>query len=351
MTSGQPRAARPATHRAVAAALSGMDERELADLLATAVPLGTGIGGAAASVEVGGTPVFVKRVPLTAREALPQHARSTANLFGLPAFCHYGVGDVGSPGFGAWRELAVHASTTAWVLAGDHDGFPLTHHWRVLPHSGLPLPEELADIDHAVAYWDGAPGVRDRIEALRDAPAGVALFLEHIPHTLHDLLRAQVAAGERSAERACAMVERELLAATAFLGERGLVHFDAHFQNVLTDGERLYLADYGLALSSEFAGAEAAFLAEHRTYDRCYALTQLVVWLVVELFGHRGDALAAFLRACARGEPPEHVPAWVAPVLLRHAPVAEVMTDFSRRFRQESRRTPYPAERLAALLA
>ncbi|MFC5287656.1 hypothetical protein ACFPM7_11400 [Actinokineospora guangxiensis] len=343
---------RAAAHEATAAVLSRLDDREVVDLLATAVPLGEGIGGTAAVVDVGGTPVFVKRVPVTAREARPENAGSTANLFGLPAFCHYGVGDVGSPGFGVWREVAVHAMTTEWVLAGEYDGFPLTYHWRVLAHPGLPLSGELADIDHAVDHWGGGPGVRDRIEGLRDARASVALFLEHVPHTLHDWLRAQVAAGERAAERACAMVERELLAGTSFLDARGVLHFDAHFQNILTDGERLYFADFGLALSSGFAvdGAEAAFRAGHRGYDRCYALTQLVVWLVVELFGLRGDELGAFLRACARGEPPAGVPGWVRPILLRHAPVAAVMTDFFRRFRAESRQTPYPAERLAGLL-
>lgn len=100
----------------------------------------------------------MKRVPLTDLERRPEHIRSTANLFGLPLSCQYGVGAVGSPGFGAWRELAVHTMTTNWALAGEYDGFPLLHHWRVVPHS-TPLPEELADIDRAVAHWGGDPGV------------------------------------------------------------------------------------------------------------------------------------------------------------------------------------------------
>ena len=48
------------------------------------------------------------------------------------------------------------------------------------------------------------------------------------------------------------MVEKELEAGTSFMNARGLLHFDAHFQNILTDGERLYFADYGLAISSRF---------------------------------------------------------------------------------------------------
>lgn len=44
-------------------------------------------------------------MPLTDVELRPENVRSTANLFGLPTFYQYGVG---SAGFGARRELAVH---------------------------------------------------------------------------------------------------------------------------------------------------------------------------------------------------------------------------------------------------
>ena len=116
---------------------------------------------------------FVKRFPLTDRERRPENVRSTANLFGLPPFCHYGVG---GPGFGAWRQLAANVITTGWVLDGRCPGFPILHHWRVLP--GAPAaPDEHADVDAAVAYWAGAPQVRERIGAVANASAGVLLFL------------------------------------------------------------------------------------------------------------------------------------------------------------------------------
>ncbi|MGA4844917.1 hypothetical protein ACOBQB_00960 [Streptomyces sp. G5(2025)] len=52
----------------------------------------------------------------------------------------------------------------------------------------------------------------------------------------------------------------------------GLLHFDAHFENILTDGRQLFFADYGLAISSRFelAQGEADFFDQHRTYDQCY---------------------------------------------------------------------------------
>jgi hypothetical protein len=68
-----------------------------------AEPPGSGIGGPRALLDVGGTPVFVKRLPLTAWERQP-------SLFERPAFSHYGVGVIGGPGFGAWRELTTAAS-------------------------------------------------------------------------------------------------------------------------------------------------------------------------------------------------------------------------------------------------
>ncbi|GAA3201309.1 hypothetical protein [Nonomuraea roseoviolacea] len=138
---------RLAAHRDVSTVMARYDDRHLAELLEReAVPLGTGIGGASARLEVGGIPVFVKRVPLTEPEL--RHPHSTADLFGLPPFCQYGIG---SPGFGAWRELAAHTMTTQWVLTGRFPGFPLLYHWRVLPDAEpAPLYGDLADIS-----WTG----------------------------------------------------------------------------------------------------------------------------------------------------------------------------------------------------
>ncbi|MFB7665310.1 protein kinase family protein [Kitasatospora sp. NPDC056138] len=345
------RGARLAAYSAVSTALALCSDLELRDLVAAAEPMGSGIGGTSALLDIGGTPVFVKRVPLSDLERQPENVRSTANLFGLPAFSHFGVGVIGGPGFGAWRELAVHTMTTNWVLARDYEGFPLMYHWRVLPHPGQSLPEELADVEKAVTYWGGGSQVRRRIEAVRESSASIALFLEYIPQNLHDWLGTQVKAGDEAAERACAMVERQLQAGTSFMNARGLLHFDAHFQNILTDGERLFFADYGLAISSRFdlSKEEADFFAEHRTYDRCYSVTHLVIWLVTALYGYRGEERSAFVRACAQGEHPKGIPPQVAAILTHHAPLAAVMTDFYRKFQLESRQTPYPMEEIGRI--
>jgi hypothetical protein len=339
---------RLAIHGAVSTTLSLCSDRRLRELVDAATPIGTGIGGQTLLLEVDGAPVFAKQVRLTDLERRPENVRSTANLFGLPTSCHYGIGTIGGPGWGAWRELAVHAMTTGWVVAGEHGGFPLMHHWRVLPDAGHPLPEELADVDRAVAYWGDGPEVRHRIEALRDSSASLVLFLEHVPHTLHDWLSVQIEAGDEAAERACAMVDDELRAGVSFMNDRGLLHLDTHFENILTDGHRLYVADYGLAISARFdlAPDEAAFFAGHRDYDRHDTATSLVNWLAVALFGYAPEERRAFVRSCADGTLPEGLPASVAAVLARDAPVAAAVGDFHRRFRQESRETPYPVEEI-----
>ncbi|MCG7527542.1 serine/threonine-protein kinase [Streptomyces sp. OfavH-34-F] len=344
---------RLARHSAVSTSLALCGDQELRRLVDAAAPLGCGIGGKSALMEVAGTPVFVKRVPLTDLERRPEHVRSTANLFELPAFLQYGVGAIGSPGFGAWRELAVHTMTTNWVLAAECERFPLMHHWRVLPDSA-PLPGELADVDRAVAYWGGGPQIRRRLDALQQSSACVALFLEYIPHNLHQWLGAQAAAGGEALDRACLMVERELAAGLSFMNDGGLLHFDAHFENILTDGHRLYFADYGLATSSRFSlsPGEVAFFERHRAYDRCYTATHLVNWLVTALFGCAREDLDGryeLVRAFAGGRRPTGVPVEAVAILTRHAPVAAVVSDFNRTFRRESRHTPYPLEEIHRL--
>ncbi|MFE4460197.1 protein kinase family protein [Nocardia tengchongensis] len=351
-TRDMSRPARLHAYGAVSTALALHSDHALCELVDAAVPIGAGIGGKSALLEVAGTPVFVKRVPLTDLERLPEHVRSTANLFDVPPFYHYGVGLIGGAGFGAWRELAVHTMTTNWVLAAEYECFPLMYHWRVLPDT-TPLPEELADIDRAVAYWDGRPQVRHRIEALRDSSASIALFLEYIPQTLHEWLNVQIEAGDEAADRACAMVERELAAGTAFMNSRGLLHLDAHFWNILTDGRRLYFGDYGLSLSSAFdiSPEEAVFFDRNQSYDRGFIATYLVNWLLTALYGLEGrETRAAKVRAIAEGKPPEGIPEGAAAVLTRHAPVAAAMSAFMRAFQQASRSTPYPDGEICRLL-
>ncbi len=353
-TSSRSHGARLATYSAVSAALDKYGDDELGALVRGAAPLGSGIGGRSALLDVDGTQVFVKRVPLTAADTLPENVRSTANVYGLPAICHYGIG---GPGFGAWQELAVHEMTTDWVLANDFQGFPLTYHWRVLPDyasdadgsgDAPALPEELADVERVVAFWEGSPEVRRRLEGLRGASASLTLFLEYVPQTLHQWLGERIGEGGESADRACTWVDETLHSGTSFMNSRGLIHFDAHFENILTDGRRLYFADFGLALSSGFglSPEHTRFFERHRTYDRCYTITYLVKWLITAVYEYGRDEREEMIRACAHGAHPAELPDAAAAIVTRYAPLASVFADFSRTLQNESRRTPYPFEEI-----
>lgn len=325
-------------YRLVAGRLARLSDRRLRDAVAGADALGTGIGGRSARLDAGGVPVFVKRIPLTDLEARAEHAGSTANLFGLPTYYQYGVG---SAGFGAWRELAAHTMTTAWVLRGECTAFPLLYHWRVLPDSPpVGFADEFGGVEAAVRYWEGSPAVRTRLTAIGGSSASLVLFLEHLPHTLADRL------ARRGEPRPYSRLATELADTSAFMRARGLVHFDAHLGNILTDGRALYFADFGLALSARFrlSPAESAFLSTHRDYDRHLVASQLLRPLVADLRG--GSTRDEFLRAWLDGRRPHGVSAEHAAVIDRHAATTLVLDRFHRRLLAESRRTPYPAAEL-----
>ncbi|NED89096.1 hypothetical protein G3I76_54635, partial [Streptomyces sp. SID11233] len=95
--------------------------------------------------------------------------------------------------------------------------------------------------------------------------------------------RVRGVGGERDVTR----VARQLDVAARKMSAHGLVHFDGHWGNVLTDGRRVLFTDFGLALADTFAltARETAFLAEHRDHDLGYARSFLVNWLLTHAHG------------------------------------------------------------------
>ena len=331
-------AARLAAYRTVATRLSQQSDRRLGAVVAAADPLGSGTGGRIGELDLDGTRVFVKRIPLTELELKPEHARSTANLFGLPMFYQYGVG---SAGFGAWRELAAHTMTTHWVLGDDYQGFPLMYHWRVLPDSRPEgFVDEFGGIDGAVAHWEGSSAVRGRLDAIGRSSASLVVFLEHLPQTLP----AWLADHQDADDSPYPWIEAALARGTAFMRSHGFVHFDGHFYNLLTDGRQVYFADFGLALSSAFelSAQEAAFLSNHLDYDHPFTASHLLRHHLPD--GIRGDLThQEFLQEWIAGRPTEGVPPELAAIIDRHARAAVVLDDFHDRLLNESKRTPFPA--------
>jgi hypothetical protein len=338
------RSARLAGYGTVSTQLSLLSDHRLGEVVAAATPLGSGIGGRSAQLDINGTRVFVKRIPLTDTELRPENARSTANVFELPMFYQYGVG---SAGFGAWRELAVHTMTTNWVLGDEYAGFPLMYHWRVLsdaPPEGF--TDEFGGLEGAVAHWEGSPAVRDRLEAIGQSSCSLVVFLEHVPHTLAGWLadHRKTAVPEDGDSSPFRWVEEALMSGAAFMSSRGLVHFDAHFANILTDGRQLYFADFGLALSSRFdlSADESTFLSDHLAYDHCYTASHLLQYHLLD--GVRGDTeREAFLHDWIAGRRPGDIPSEITAIIDRHARPTVVVDSFFRRLLTESKQTPFPA--------
>ncbi len=340
-------------------ALALLSDQQLAQLVSRSQPLACGIGGNTLALEIDGLRVFAKRLRLTDRERRPENRLSTRNIFDLPTFCQRNVGSVG---FGAWRELAANAMTTSWVLSGQLESFPLMVHWRVLEGQAgagtLPVPNELADVEGMVSYWGGAEAMRSRLEALADATASVMIFLEYLPWNLSAWLEQQFAAGPLAMESAVAMVERALTVDVATMNALGMLHGDAHFGNILTDGHRLYFADLGLATTERFelSADELKHLQHNSSLDRAYVLAKWVNWLV-KAFAPTVVSLQermALVRAAAQGQALHRlipdVPASAAAIIRRHAPIATVINDFYVKLHSACRTADYPRDEVETLL-
>lgn len=245
--------ARRRAYFALSSALAQTDQRRLQDLL-DAAPARAGWGESQV-IALGRRQVFVKRIPVTDIERGSLY--STANLYGLPAYYNYGFG---SAGMGVFRELATHVKTTNWVLEGAIAHFPLLYHHRIVPRATTSAvdPERHAAY---VASWGGHASIGRYLLDRASASHELILFLEHIPHTAADWLPDH--------QRHMPMVLRDMRAAIAFLRRQGIIHLDTDFSNVLTDGRRAYLTDFGLALDRHFdlSPAEAEFHRRNAWYD------------------------------------------------------------------------------------
>jgi hypothetical protein len=314
--------------------LTRLADERLAALVAEAPPLHVGVGGRSVLLTIDSAPIFVKRLPLTDLERRPEHVRSTANIFDIPLSCHYGFG---GPGFSAWRELAVHEIANRWLLSGACADFPLLYHWRVLP------ADHRQELDGDVDFWIESAAVRARLEAIKNASAHLVLFCEYLPKNLLDWLTEQVGASPEVAETAIAFVDAHLAPTIDFMNAHGLTHFDAHFENIVTDGQRFCFGDFGLALSADFelTEDEVAFLAAHRGYDRRRAAVGYAHCLSTASFGNLRwkENLRDFMNTAQPSLPPA-----VAAAIQREGPLALQFLEFSRRLREDSKGTRYPAE-------
>jgi hypothetical protein len=212
-------------------------------------------------------------------------------------------------------------------------------------------PGELDGIDAAVDHWHGDAGVRRRLEAIGASTASVVLFLEHLPLPFAPWFTGQLRGTPAERDAAIGLVEHDLRVEVATMNGRGLFHFDAHVDNLLTDGHRLHLVDFGLATSPTFDldDGERAFLHANRSHDVAHTLTRLVDHVVSRLAAVTDwQARDELVAAWATGERPVALPPAADAVVTRYAPMAALVNGFYAQLHLQDRRTPYPTAAIEA---
>ncbi len=190
-------------------------------------------------IKIGKAKIFVKRIPLTDIEY--EHMFSTENLYDLPNCYNYGVD---SAGFGVFRELLTHIKTTNWGLEGITENFPFLYHYRIQPCPKKSSKIKTQKHRQYIKYWNSNKNIDEYMISRANAKHEVILFLEYIPYTLSSWL-------VKNPEKLDCIIHK-MKNILNFLRKNGIIHFDIHFHNIITDGDQLYLTDFGLALDKQF---------------------------------------------------------------------------------------------------
>jgi serine/threonine protein kinase len=169
-------------------------------------------------------------------------------------------------------------------------------------------------------------------------------------------------------------VLEDLRDAATFLRERGIVHFDANFDNVLSDGEHAYLTDFGLVLDERFelAPDEASFLKQGAEYDYAEILGSVGFFLssiyeslpdtekhsLMERYGltkemHLGALVSILLDniEALAAEGALTLDQELLATLVKYRSVIKLFLDFFASMRRNKRKdTPFPYPKLTQLL-
>lgn len=243
--------------------------------------------------------------------------------------------------------------TTEWVLRGEHKNFPLMYHQRIFKNFEVNNSFDEEKMNEYIAYWDNSEEIANRMKANKISSDYIFLFIEYFPETLNQWLTKQLSYDTNSFDNAIRNVEENLNEIITFINNKEMLHFDAHFHNIVTDGESFYLTDFGLTTSPHFifAQEEVNFFHEHRNYDKYYIVITLTNWLISRLFGK--GFLEEILEKYSNGISPEILPQNVTPyihsLLMRDAPLAFKMFTFFKKLQETDKKTIYPREELDLL--
>jgi len=324
--------------------LAGVSDRDLIRGLAKR-PLTRGWGGNQV-LQLGRDKVFVKRVPVTDKELANAH--STRNLYNLPLFYNYGVG---SAGFGVFRELLAHVKTTNWVLEGASESFPLMFHQRIVANASRRTSHDIT-LDGYVQYWSGSKRIGKFMLDRAEANHEVLIFLEHFPHTAGPWLVRH--------EDRLGWMHEEMESVAQFLRAKKVLHFDGHLMNIVTDGTRAYLTDFGLVqdMAFDLSPKERTFFRRNTHFDRVFNYFNLgahVAWKlgalskakrarVTKRYGLAANDQVEMLKTLLvhveevvdRGF--LELPGKNLELVLGARPLAQLLTDFFARMRKGSRK-------------
>lgn len=203
--------------------------------------------------------IFCKKIRITKLEH--DNMMNTSNMFDLPLYYNYGVG---SEGINCFRELLVHIKTTNFVLDNKIENFPLMYHYRFI--KDLTLVPDNKYIEENIAEWN-SDKVGTYLNAKYKAEYAILIFLEYIPLVVSKWLDTTIDKN--------ILYVKQIIKIIKFLRENHLVHFDAHVDNILTDGKNIYLTDFGLAFDSKFkiTDQEKKFYRKNTTYDYSQSLS------------------------------------------------------------------------------
>ena len=218
-------------------------------------------------IELDNHKIFCKQITLTELEYDNQF--DTSNLFNLPNYYNYGIG---SAGINCFRELLMHIKTTNWVLNDEIENFPLLYHYRIaklMPE----IKHDDAYIDAKVTYWN-SPLVGKYLKAKQASPYCILLFLEYIPLVVTEWL------DDSYQKNKSYLIQ--MMNIISFLRKHNIIHFDTHTSNMLTDGQTIYLSDFGLVYDSEFKTStlERQFYDANTCYDYGYVIGELWVGIL-----------------------------------------------------------------------
>ncbi len=168
---------------------------------------------------------------------------------------------MGSIGLGVFRELVTHIKTTNWVLEGAIASFPLMYHYRIIPFFGQRRDIDMENHKSFMEYWGNNTSIGNYVLDRANANYELILFLEYIPYVLTTWLQENPNKLQKFLD--------ELRTTITFLRTKGIIHFDAHFYNILTDGKQTYLTDFGLVLDKSFTLTkdENSFFKQNTFYD------------------------------------------------------------------------------------